>query len=63
MQSRWRWPPETLVPPWAIREPSPFFFSRTKSAAWATVRASQSCSSVASGLPKRRLCSMVPENR
>ena len=63
MQSRWRWPPETFVPPWAILASSPFFLSRTKSSPCATRSASQSSWSVASVLPKRRLCATVPEKR
>ena len=37
--------------------------SATKSAAWATLRASHSSSSVASWRPRRRLVATVPANR
>ena len=51
MARRWRWPPETLVPPWAMRASSPPGIAATKSRAWAISSASHSSSSVASGLP------------
>ena len=51
MARRWRWPPETLVPPWAIGASSPPGMAATKSAASATRSASHISSSVASGLP------------
>src|SRR5690606_19849940 len=63
MLSRWRWPPETLVPPWATGSSRPSGIARTKSSAWATRSACQSSSSVASALPKRRFDAIVPENR
>ena len=63
IDSRWRWPPDTLVPPCSMRASRPPGMARTKSAAWATSSASHISSSVASGLPKRRLLATVPENR
>ncbi len=40
--SRWRWPPETLVPPWAIGASSPSGIASTKSRACATSSACHS---------------------
>ena len=51
MARRWRWPPDTLLPPWvmgASRAPS---MASTKSRAWATSRACHRSSSVAAGSP------------
>ncbi len=51
------------MPPWAIGASRPSGISRTKSRACATSSACHSSSSVASGLPYRRLEATVPENR
>ena len=51
MARRWRWPPDTLVPPWATRASNPPGMDATKSAASAIVSASHISSSVASGFP------------
>ena len=61
--SRWRWPPETFVPPWVIGASRPPSISSTKSRAWAISSACHSSSSVASASPKRRLLATVPPNR
>ena len=48
MHTRWRWPPETLVPPWAIELSKPSGFASMKSLDWA-IRAASSTRS--SGMP------------
>ena len=63
MARRWRCPPETFVPPWAMGASSPPSISVTKSRAWAISRASHSSSSVASSRPRRRLEATVPAKR
>ena len=60
---RWRWPPDTFVPPCAMGASSPSGIWLTKSLAWAISRARQSSASVASSRPKRRLEAIVPVNR
>ena len=49
IDSRWRCPPETLVPPWSIGASRPPGIAATKSRAWATSRARHSSASVAVG--------------
>ena len=61
--SRWRWPPDTLVPPWAMRAFSPPSMSATKSRPCAISSACQSSASVASSRPNRRLEATVPAKR
>jgi ATP-binding cassette, subfamily B, multidrug efflux pump len=51
MASRWRWPPDTLVPPWLMSLSRPSGMARTKSAACAISSACHSSASVASGRP------------
>ena len=63
IDSRWRCPPETLVPPWSIGAARSPGIKATKSRAWATSRARHSSASVAAGLPYRRLSATVPLNR
>jgi hypothetical protein len=63
IDSRCRWPPETLVPPWSMGASSWPGMAATKSAAWAMSRACHSSVSVASGRPSRRLLATVPLNR
>ncbi len=62
MERRWRWPPETEVPPWATGVSMPSGSWSTNSADCDTSSAQRRSSSVASGAPKSRLLRMVPEN-
>ncbi len=50
IDSRWRWPPETFVPPYPIGESSFAASPRAKSRACAAASAAQSCSSFAAGV-------------
>ena len=63
MARRWRWPPDTFVPPWSTGASSPPGMAATKSRAWATSSAVQRSSSVASRPANRRLSATVPLNR
>ena len=53
--SRWRWPPDTFVPPWVIGASSPSSIASTKSRPWAISSACQSSSSVASGVAEAQV--------
>ena len=63
MARRWRWPPDTFVPPCDTSASSPSAFEAMKSAAWATWAASSTRSS---GMPSSEYAMfdwMVPLNK
>ncbi len=62
MHRRWRWPPETLVPPCSMYVSYLSGNSWMKPSACASWQAWRISSSVAFGLPQRRFSAMVPEN-
>ena len=61
MERRWRWPPETLDPPWLISEAKPPSRSSMKSLACAMRAASRMFSSVTDSPANLRFDSTVPE--